>query len=116
MIQIKRVYEEASKQDGVRILVDRLWPRGVSRKEAALDLWLKEIAPTAELREWFGHKPERFEEFSKRYGHELSENPAVDTLQALVADKPKVTLLYGAKDPRINHAVVLQKFLEKRAP
>lgn len=115
MLQIKRVYDKPTKDDGMRVLVDRLWPRGVSHEEAALDLWLKEIAPSPELREWFGHKPERFEEFTQRYHHELAENPAVDTLRALVKDKPRVTLLFGAKDPQVNHAVVLRDYLTHKA-
>ncbi len=113
MIRIKRIYEEAAAGDGTRILIDRLWPRGVSKERAALDLWLKDVAPSTELRTWFGHKPERFKEFSEKYRDELSHNPTVDELKKLVA-KGDVTLLYGARDPNVNHAVVLQKFLEAR--
>lgn len=108
---IKRIYAPAEKSDGRRVLVDRLWPRGVSREEAALDLWLKEIAPSPELRKWFDHVPERFAEFTQRYRRELDGNPEpVARLRAMRADGG-VTLLYAARDPRINHAVVLADYL-----
>jgi uncharacterized protein YeaO (DUF488 family) len=113
-LQCKRVYEEASAGDGYRVLVDRLWPRGVSKERAALDVWLKDIAPSVELRTWFGHLPERFEEFTVRYQDELSHNSATIQLQEIMSDHPVVTLLYGAKDPRVNHAVVLRDFIERR--
>jgi uncharacterized protein YeaO (DUF488 family) len=108
MLTIKRIYESPSKGDGLRVLVDRLWPRGVSKEDAELDLWLKEVAPTPELRTWFGHEPERFEEFSDRYRAELEENPALDELLDAARSAKKVTLLYGARDPECNHAVVLR--------
>lgn len=108
-IAIKRAYEPPSARDGTRILVDRLWPRGLSRAKAALDGWNKDVAPSPGLRKWFGHKPERFEEFAKRYRAELRHNPALDELKRL---KGKVTLVYGARDPAINHAVVLAKLLK----
>ncbi|HKR81999.1 MAG TPA: DUF488 domain-containing protein [Candidatus Saccharimonadales bacterium] len=114
MLRIKRIYDEPAKSDGMRVLVDRLWPRGVSKQRAALDLWLKEIAPSSALRQWFGHEPQKFEAFRKKYMAELAQNPAVAQLQALAAKNPRLTLLYAAKDPVINHAVVLQKFLEKQ--
>jgi len=110
MWQIKRIYDEPKASDGMRVLVDRLWPRGVSKEQAALDLWLKEIAPSPELRTWFGHRADRFDEFSARYSDELSRNPAVAQLEEL-AVRHTVTLLYAAKDPDINHAVVLRGFL-----
>ncbi|HEX2759804.1 MAG TPA: DUF488 domain-containing protein [Rhizomicrobium sp.] len=110
-IAIKRVYEPAADSDGSRILVDRLWPRGISKRKAALDAWCKEIAPSASLRKWFGHKPERFQEFAKRYRAELKDNPA---LKELRARKGKVTLVYGARDAEINHARVLAKVLKPR--
>jgi len=113
MLQIKRIYDEPAASDGMRILVDRLWPRGVSKERAAIDLWLKEIAPSPELRTWFGHKPERFKEFSQKYNDELAKNPAVSEIRELMAKNKRLTLLYGAKDPAVNHAVVLQAFLEK---
>lgn len=111
MIRVKRIYDEPDAADGTRVLVDRLWPRGVSKARAAVDVWLKDVAPSPELRVWFDHKPERFAEFSAKYTDELSHNPAAASLQELIAKGP-VTLLYAAKDPRVNHAVVLQDFLE----
>lgn len=110
-IQIKRVYEAPSDTDGQRVLVDRIWPRGVSKAEADLTLWLKEVAPTTALRQWFGHDPARWAEFRKRYRAELDANPeAVATLRALAA-KGKLTLLYGAHDTEHNQAVVLAEYL-----
>jgi uncharacterized protein YeaO (DUF488 family) len=110
-VAIKRVYDSASTGDGFRVLVDRLWPRGVSKEEAKLDLWLKDIGPSNELRQWFGHDPAKFDEFSKRYKKELADNPAVEELRKIVKDNDKVTLLYGAKDPDHNQAVVLKDYL-----
>jgi uncharacterized protein YeaO (DUF488 family) len=110
-LQIKRIYDAPADNDGYRVLVDRLWPRGVSKEKAALDLWLKDIAPSPELRTWFGHKPERFAEFSHRYEAELAANPAVKELQSVLKDHDKVTLLYAAHDPKINHATVLKKYI-----
>lgn len=116
MIHSKRIYDEPGPNDGYRILVDRLWPRGISKERAALNLWLKEIAPSSELRTWFSHKPERFAEFSHKYTDELANNSAaLGTLKALVKKHSNITLLYGAKDPVVNHAVVLQAFLEHRS-
>lgn len=109
--EIKRIYEDPAKNDGYRVLVDRLWPRGVSKEKASLDLWLKEIAPSAELRNWFNHIPERFTEFSRRYTKELDGNSAVDQLRELAKDHTLITLLYGAHDTTANQAVVLQKYL-----
>ncbi len=112
-ISIKRVYDQPEKGDGRRILVDRLWPRGLTKEKAAVDLWLKEIAPSTELRKWFGHDPEKWAEFKKRYHAELRKNPdAVAQLRAQ-AKKGKVTLLYGAKDEEHNEAVVLASWIEK---
>jgi uncharacterized protein YeaO (DUF488 family) len=111
--QIKRIYEPPEAEDGLRVLVDRLWPRGVKKADARLDSWMKDIAPTAALRQWFGHKPENFTEFGKRYRKELTANPAIETLRKLGARK-RVTLLYGARDPEVNHAVVLCSVLRKR--
>jgi uncharacterized protein YeaO (DUF488 family) len=113
-VVIKRVYEPASKADGFRVLVDRLWPRGISKERADLDVWLKEVAPTPELREWFDHEPAKFAEFTKRYELELESNPALGELRQMVKDHPTVTLLYAAHDPQINHAVVLLQVLEDR--
>ncbi|MGO3741525.1 DUF488 domain-containing protein [Kerstersia sp.] len=110
-IHIKRVYEPASTADGARILVDRLWPRGLSKAHAALTLWFKEIAPSPELRQWFGHDPARFSEFSQRYQAELARNPqAVAQLQAY-RQQSDITLLYAARDKTCNHALVLADFL-----
>ena len=108
---IKRVYEPSAPSDGSRILVDRLWPRGISKRKAALDGWAKEVAPSPGLRKWFGHRPERFQEFAKRYRAELKGNAA---LKELRARKGKVTLVYGARDPKINHARILAKVLKPR--
>ncbi|MFC6081260.1 DUF488 domain-containing protein [Sphaerisporangium aureirubrum] len=109
--QIKRVYDSPSPADGYRVLVDRLWPRGMTKEEAALDLWLKEIAPTPTLRTWFAHRPDRFEEFTKRYTAELTTNPALGQLLQLAQDHPAITLLYAAKSTTVNHAAVLAEYL-----
>jgi uncharacterized protein YeaO (DUF488 family) len=112
-IQVKRIYEDASQNDGYRVLVDRIWPRGVSKEEAKLDEWIKEIAPSTELRKWFDHKEERFDEFSKKYKEELkNQTELVEKLKKKAKEK-RITLLYGAKDEKYNQAVVLKKFLEK---
>jgi uncharacterized protein YeaO (DUF488 family) len=113
-VRIKRIYEPAVPADGTRILVDRLWPRGVSKARAKLALWMKDVAPSPKLRVWFGHRPERFKEFDRRYKHELTGNPAVGQLRKL-ARRDRVTLLYGARDPNINHAAVLQSIVRGRA-
>lgn len=111
-VRIRRVYEDASADDGLRVLVDRLWPRGKSKQNAHIDVWLKDIAPSKELRSWFGHIPERFDEFASRYRRELDANTeAVNRLRELIADHPRVTLLYGAKDSEHNNAVVLREYL-----
>jgi uncharacterized protein YeaO (DUF488 family) len=109
-IQIKRVYEKPDPKDGFRILVDRLWPRGLTKEKAAVDLWLKDIAPSTELRKWFGHDPEKWKEFQKKYLKELKENKeAVDTLKEHLK-KGTVTLLYAAKDEAHNEAEVLKDY------
>lgn len=111
-VRIRRVYEDASADDGLRVLVDRLWPRGKSKQNAHIDMWLKDIAPSKALRSWFGHIPERFDEFASRYRRELDTNTeAVNRLRELIAGHPRVTLLYGAKDSEHNNAVVLRKYL-----
>ena len=110
---IKRVYEPASAQDGIRVLVDRLWPRGLKKTDAELACWMKEVAPSPRLRQWFHHDPERFGEFRARYETELKKNPAVEDLRVL-GKKKRVTLVYGARDPKVNHAAVLLSFLSKR--
>jgi uncharacterized protein YeaO (DUF488 family) len=113
-VTIKRVYEPAAPADGTRILVDRLWPRGVSKARAKLAFWMKDIAPSPKLRVWFGHRPERFTEFGRRYRKELAPNAAVAELRKL-ARREHVTLLYAAHDPKINHAAVLQAILRGRS-
>jgi uncharacterized protein YeaO (DUF488 family) len=110
MIRIKRIYEDAGEGDGRRILVDRLWPRGLAKADAAIDLWAKDVAPSTELRTWFGHRPDRFEAFKARYLDELRSNPATAELRRQIA-RQTTTLLYAAKDPVHNHAVVLAEFL-----
>jgi uncharacterized protein YeaO (DUF488 family) len=110
-IHIKRVYDPASDDDGERVLVDRLWPRGLRKEEAAWSLWLKDVAPTPELRTWFGHDPARFAEFAHRYRAELAANEgAVEPLDKLLRHG-RVTLLYAAHDAEHNHALVLAEYL-----
>ncbi len=111
MIGLKRAYEKAERNDGCRVLVDRLWPRGVSKAKLALDAWDKEVAPSTELRMWFGHDPKRWSEFKKRYRAELRGKR--DALRALKRSARKLTLVYGAKDPEHNHALVLKEVLER---
>jgi uncharacterized protein YeaO (DUF488 family) len=110
-LQLKRVYDPAEESDGYRVLVDRLWPRGVTKERAAVDLWLKDVAPSAELRTEWHHNPDRFDEFAGRYRAELEQNPATEQLRELITKHPTVTLLYGAKDPESNHARVLKDVL-----
>jgi len=112
MVNLKRIYDPVGDHDGERILVDRLWPRGVSRQAAALDSWNKAVAPSPELRQWFGHQPERFEEFRRKYLAELAHNEAAQQLQQDARHRT-LTLLYAAKDPLHNHARVLQEFLTR---
>ena len=114
--QIKRIYDDVAADDGCRVLVDRLWPRGVSTERARLDAWLKEVAPSPALRAWWNHDPARLDEFSARYRAELEGDAAtqraVDELRQLAAhNPPTTTLLYGAKDPHVNHARVLADYL-----
>jgi uncharacterized protein YeaO (DUF488 family) len=110
MIQVKHIYESALEVDGVRVLVDRTWPQGISRFDAKIDHWLKEVAPSTDLRRWFGQLPERWEEFRRRYRLELADNTAVEELRFLIKGR-LVTLLYGAPDPERNNAVILARFL-----
>jgi len=110
-IKLKRAYEPVAAADGTRILIDRLWPRGLKKADAAIDLWLKEIAPSDALRRWFGHKPERWPEFRKRYRAELRQKPAVlEQLRAAARAGP-VTLVYSARDQAHNDAVVIKELL-----
>ena len=111
-VMLKRAYESPAKDDGERILVDRLWPRGVAKVKAKIDLWLKDVAPSTELRQWFGHDPEKWPEFKKRYRTELKNNPAWSELQSL-ARQGDLTLVYAAKDQLHNEAVVLKQLLER---
>lgn len=111
-IRLKRVYEEPSESDGTRILIDRLWPRGLTKEKAKVDVWLKEIAPTTELRKWFNHEPSKWPEFKKRYKTEISNNPeAISALKKHLASG-KATILYGAKDEEHNDAVVIKQFFD----
>jgi uncharacterized protein YeaO (DUF488 family) len=113
-IRTKRVYEPVAPDDGFRVLVDRLWPRGLSKEEARLDLWAKEVAPSTGLRQWFGHEPEKWVEFQTRYEAELKERPAaVEPLLAMAA-RGRLTLLFGARETRYNQAIALRHQLEKR--
>ena len=113
-VQIKRVYEEPSTSDGKRILIDRLWPRGLTKEKAKVDLWLKDIAPSTELRQWFGHDPSKWNEFKKRYHDELKKNCEIIVKLIEQLKTGKVTLVYGAKDEEHNDAVVLKEYLEKK--
>lgn len=110
-MKIKRAYAPAEAADGYRILVDRLWPRGISKEKAKIDLWLKSVAPSNELRKWFGHNPERFAEFDRRYRAELAESGALDELRAVLREHPDATLLFAAHDEAHNNAVVLKELL-----
>lgn len=112
VIQTKRVYEAKSKDDGYRILVDRLWPRGIKKEDAHIDEWLKEIAPSDWLRKWFGHDPKKWDKFYTRYLDELFDTQPFEHLKTLVREKDILTLLYAAKDERHNHAIVIKEFLE----
>lgn len=111
MIKIKRAYAPAEETDGYRILVDRLWPRGISKEKAKIDLWLKSVAPSSDLRKWFGHILERFPEFTKRYKAELAESGALDDLRKVLSEHPDATLLFAAHDEEHNNAVVLKELL-----
>lgn len=111
MLRLKRVYDPPSAEDGYRILIDRLWPRGLKREAADIDLWLKDIAPSHELRRWFGHDPERWEEFQSRYRKELAAQEPLWRELLARSRKGRVTLVYAAKDTRHNDAVALKFFL-----
>jgi uncharacterized protein YeaO (DUF488 family) len=110
-VSIKRVYEEPAVNDGKRILVDRLWPRGVSKEMAKLDLWLKDIAPSTELRKWFDHDPKKWAEFRKRYRAELKKNIEAVSQLKKIAKEGNITLLYGARDKKHNEAAVIMEYL-----
>lgn len=114
MIKLKRVYELPSRQDGLRVLVDRLWPRGLSKERAKIDLWLKDVAPSTELRKWFAHDPDKWKEFQARYRAELRGKQEAIVLLAEKSKQQIVTLLYGARDEEHNEAQVLKRILDKR--
>jgi uncharacterized protein YeaO (DUF488 family) len=113
MIKLKRAYETASRDDGLRILVERLWPRGVSKQKARIDLWLKTLAPSADLRRWYGHDPARWPQFHKRYRAELKSHADVLALLRHVTEAQMVTFVYAASDEEHNSAVALKEVLEK---
>jgi len=108
---VKRVYEDPAETDGYRVLVDRLWPRGLSKERAQLDEWLKDVAPSTALRTWFGHDRSKFDEFVQRYHAELDENPEVDVLRKWGEEHERVCLLYSAHDTEANQAVALRDYL-----
>ena len=112
MIKIKRAYDEPKAGDGLRVLVDRLWPRGLTKDKAKIDLWTKEVSPTIGLRKWFGHEPDKWGEFKRRYFRELKGRKEVVGLLA-EAKRGTVTLIYGAKETKYNNAVALKEYLEK---
>ncbi len=113
MIKQKRIYEKVEKNDGFRILIDRLWPRGVSKEKAKIDLWMKDIAPSNKLRKWFAHDPQRWPEFQKRYSQELkSQEKAVVDLKKIIEKEKTVTFLYSASNEDYNNAVALVKLLK----
>jgi uncharacterized protein YeaO (DUF488 family) len=112
-ILIKRVYETPAASDGYRILVDRIWPRGISKQKAGLSLWLKTIAPTTELRKWFGHEPARWQQFRRRYLQELKTNgDDLEVIRNVLKTSKTITLVYSAKDTARNQAVVIREYLE----
>ena len=117
MIRIKRVYSEPGKQDGLRILVDRVWPRGFSKERARVDEWRKELAPSTALRKWFGHEPAKWTGFRERYRKELAESDGIDTLKELAqrSRHEAITLVYGAADEEHNQAVALKEFIDQLA-
>ena len=112
-LKIKRVYEQPAKGDGKRILVDRLWPRGLTKENASIDLWLRDIAPSTELRKWFRHDPGKWEEFRKRYHQELKNNKEQVSILYEELKKRTITLVYGAKDEEHNEALVLKEWLNR---
>jgi uncharacterized protein YeaO (DUF488 family) len=112
-IKIKRAYDQPGKDDGVRILVDRLWPRGLTKEKARIDLWLKEIAPSTELRKWFAHDPGKWKSFRGRYETEIRHNDDLFKVLKQKASEGTITLVYGARDQKHNEALVLKQFLER---
>jgi len=114
MLRLKRAYEKPSRDDGERVLVERLWPRGLTKQRAAVDLWLKDVAPSPELRKWFAHDPAKWEQFERRYWKELKEHQDAVDLIRTEAKKGTVTLVYAAKDEQHNGALALKEFIEQR--
>ncbi|MGH7627980.1 MAG: DUF488 domain-containing protein [Gemmatimonadales bacterium] len=114
MLRVKRAYEAPAPEDGRRILVDRLWPRGLSRERAAIDEWVKEVAPSSQLRQWFGHDPAKWSEFRKRYRQELRQRKDLVHALASQAARGRVTLVYGARDEQHNDAVALAEVIRER--
>jgi uncharacterized protein YeaO (DUF488 family) len=114
MLQLKRVYEEPSKDDGFRVLVERLWPRGLTKERAKVDLWLKDVAPSPELRKWYSHDVAKWKEFQERYLNELKTRPDEIELLRGKSKEGVVTLVYAAHDPEHNSALVLKRYLERR--
>ncbi len=112
-VHIKTIYDDPARSDGCRVLVDRIWPRGISKRNAALDEWLRELAPGTELRKWFDHDPKRWPEFRKRYRIELGQHASQLNALRHLAVHQRVTLLYGARDPRFNQAVVLKEVIQE---
>lgn len=112
ILKIKRIYDTPSADDGIRIFVDRLWARGVTKQRAHLDYWFKDIAPSPDLRKWFNHEPEKFKEFSKCYKEELQCEPEKINKIIELLKKNNVTLIYAAKNPVINHAIVLKSYID----
>jgi uncharacterized protein YeaO (DUF488 family) len=113
-IKIKRVYAEPSHEDGMRILVDRLWPRGLTKEKAKVDLWLKDVAPSTELRKWFGHDPAKWTEFQEKYAKELKSHGEQLAQLKECAHQGPITLIYGARDEEHNEAVILQRILQRK--
>ena len=118
-LRIKRIYEAAAAEDGYRVLVDRLWPRGLAKEKAAVDRWLRELAPSTGLRQWYGHDPARWDEFRRRYFAELAVAPAaaaVDELRALISAHRPLTLLYSSREETLNNAAALREYLLRWEP
>ncbi|MEP6684869.1 MAG: DUF488 family protein [Parafilimonas sp.] len=113
ILKTKRIYDPKEKADGFRVLVDRLWPRGLKKEDADIDVWMKDIAPSAELRQWFNHDADKWEEFKWKYNNELKQLPAVDEFITVVEKHKTVTLLYGAKDEMHNQALVIKDFISR---
>jgi Uncharacterized conserved protein len=113
-LKIKRVYDAPSEADGYRVVVDRLWPRGISKDDLKVDIWLRDVAPSDELRKWFGHDPAKWQGFRSKYTQELNSNKEFEKLLDLVRERERVTLVYSARDTEHNQAVVLKELIEKR--